>query len=208
MPPVDLALAQLAVDVQAHLQRQRVGHLVVGDEPGANRAGGVEGLAHRHRRRAKLPVTQREVVADHVAGDDLARIGRGDVAAALADHHAEFDFVVELVADARQMHFAVGRADARHLLVEPDLDVGHSDAGRLGLGHMLGVVHADGHELLRVRHGGQQLHLGQCDARRRSFRARAAALRDRRSARASCPARQRFDHPRLCRSRSCRGGCR
>ena len=129
-----------------------VAELVAGHDPWAERSVGVERLAHRHRRRAQLPVADGDVVGDRVAGDHLVGAVLRHVAAAGPDHDRKLALVVEQVRDARHVHVVVGTDHARDLLVEE-----HRELRRLhaGLGDVIGVVEADRQELAR-QHGSEQ----------------------------------------------------
>ena len=68
-------LPHLTVDPQLHAEIARVGHLVGGHDPRAERAEGVDRLAEREDARAHLAtldVARGEVVEDHVAADVVA----------------------------------------------------------------------------------------------------------------------------------------
>ena len=81
-----------------------VGHLVGRDQLGPDGREGVERLAGHPllARLVELPVAGRDVVADGVAADVLARILRGDVPPAPADDDHQLGLVVHLVADPGQ----------------------------------------------------------------------------------------------------------
>ncbi|MCY1167270.1 hypothetical protein D9M73_72300 [compost metagenome] len=154
-------LLDLAVDEHAQVQIVRVGYLVVRHDPRANGAGSVEGLAQRHGGRAFLPVAHRDIVADQVTGNHRAGIGGRHMAAALADDHAKFSFVVQVVRHPGHVHRVERAVDTRHLLVEPDLAVRHLDTELARFRGMLGVVHADGEELAGVGHRRFEAHISQ-----------------------------------------------
>ena len=76
MVEVDAGLLALAVDVEPHLQLLQVGDLVLGDEPGAERAERVVRLALGPLAEAlDLEIALGDVVADAVAGDMVQRVG-------------------------------------------------------------------------------------------------------------------------------------
>ena len=106
---------------------------------------------------AHLPVADRDVVGDRVAGDHLVRAVGGHVAAARADHDRELALVVEQVRDLGHVHVVVRADHAGDLLVEE-----HRELGRLhaALGDVVGVVEPDRQELARLD-GRQQTHLLQ-----------------------------------------------
>src|SRR5713226_505244 len=104
-------LAALAVDVEPHRQRLHVGDLVLGHEPGAERAEGVVRLALGPLAQAlDLKIALGDVVADGVAGDVVERVGLGDVFGAAADDDGDFAFPIELGRAARLFHRVVGAA--------------------------------------------------------------------------------------------------
>ena len=118
---------------------------------------GVEGLADRHRHRPHLPVADRDVVGDRVAGDHLLGALDGDVAAAGADHDRQLPLVVELVGDLRHVDVGAGADDAGRLLVEE-----HRHLGRLhaALGDVVGVVEGD-RQVLAGAGRAEQADLGE-----------------------------------------------
>ena len=90
-------LVAVAVDLEPHVEVLRVGDLVRGHQPGADRAEGVAALALVPLAAAlDLEVALGDVVDDAIAGDVVHRVGFGDVAGLLADDDAEFDFPVGL----------------------------------------------------------------------------------------------------------------
>src|SRR6266540_6924959 len=72
-------LHALAVDLERHAERLRVADLVGGDEPGADRARGVEALALVPLRGRHLEGALRDIVDDAVARDVAERGGLVDV---------------------------------------------------------------------------------------------------------------------------------
>ena len=166
LPDIVDELACIAVlpDLAVHhgLEAEMVGiaDLVRGDDPGTDRAMRVERLAHREGRRMALPVARRHVVDDGVAEDMVLRVGFAHALRRAADHDAQLDLIVELIADPGIDR--VERAgEAAGLLVEPELLGRRRLAETLRLLDMLGVVHADRQELARPFHRRQQLRLGE-----------------------------------------------
>ena len=161
-------LAQLVVDPGADRERVRIADLVRRHQPRAERAVGVEGLAHRHGRRAALPVAHRDVVADREARDDLVRAIARHVAAAAADHEGELALVVEPVRDARQVdrlrRGPITQVDC--LLKKIGASVGLV-AGGSRLGDVVGVVEADRQELRRAQDRRFEPHRREREAARR-----------------------------------------
>src|SRR4051812_19318784 len=81
------ALALLAVHVEPHVKRLDVLDLVLGDEPGPERAEGLAALALGPLAAAlDLELPLGDVVADAVAGDDVERVLLREIAGARADH--------------------------------------------------------------------------------------------------------------------------
>ena len=145
-------LAQLVVDPGLDLKRVRVAELVGGDDPRTERTVGIEGLAHRHRRRAQLPVADGDVVGDRVAGDHLVRAVLGNVATARADHDRQLALVVEQVRDAWHVDVRSRADHAGDLLVEEDRELRRLHAA---LRDMVGVVEPDRQVLARLDRGEQ-----------------------------------------------------
>ena len=86
------ALADLAVDPQLHGQRLGVRHLVLGHDPRADRAEGVDRLGegeHAGLHLAALDVAGRDVVEDGVPGDVVPGLVGPEELAGLADDDRE-----------------------------------------------------------------------------------------------------------------------
>src|SRR5438874_79134 len=121
----------------------------------------------------KLPVADREIVAVAEAGNVRHRIGGSDVAAALADHEAQFAFPIERLADFRQMHRRAGTRDARRHLREDD--GAFRDLG-VRLRRVVAVVQSDREHLSRMPHRRFESDIGQGYSRLLAGRAGAGAI--------------------------------
>ena len=110
------ALADAAVDPQFHRQRLGVGHLVLGHDPGADRAEGVDRLGEGEHAGLHLPaldVAGRNVVEDRVPGDVVPGLLRPEELAAAADDDGELELVVKLLGRPLGIDDGVIRADDR-----------------------------------------------------------------------------------------------
>ena len=125
----------------------RVAELVGGDEPGPERAVGVEGLAHRHGRRAQLPVAHGDVVGDRVAGDHLVRA----LVAARGGSACRSRRPARPRSRAGSRRAACGRRRPGPTTQVTCLlkNTGNSGASMPDLGDVVGVVEPDGQELAR-----------------------------------------------------------
>src|SRR6266478_1700738 len=84
--------------VQAALNAQPVGprrHGIGRHQPGAERPGGIEILAHRPLRRAQLKIANRRIVEQGVARNVIEGSVALDAASSPADHHGELRLIVE-----------------------------------------------------------------------------------------------------------------
>ena len=90
-------LQGVAVKDRADTEGIRIGDFVAGDEHGAERGKGVEGLAAAPLATAAvaLPVTSGNIVGAGVAEDVGEGVGAGDVFATLANDDGEFALVVD-----------------------------------------------------------------------------------------------------------------
>src|SRR5215831_11691737 len=125
------ALTLLAIDVEPHVQILRIPDLIPGDEPWPNRSEGLAALALVPLAAAALNLehTLGNVVAEKIAGDRVLRFVLREIARALADDDAEFDFPVELARLARRDRVVVRAANAARRLVENDRLFRHWHAG-------------------------------------------------------------------------------
>ena len=139
-------LAQLVVDVSPDREVVRIAELLGRDQPRPERAVRVERLAHRHGRRAHLPIAHGDVVGDRVAGDHLVSALERNVPTPRADHDRQLTLIVEQVRDARHVDAVVWTDHAGDLLVEEDRELRRLHAR---LGDVVGVVQPDGQELPR-----------------------------------------------------------
>ena len=149
-------LHDVAIQGAADGQGLRVGQFVARDDPGAGGPVRVEALSHHHGGRTGLPVADGDVVAAHVARHDLQRALAGHVAAAPADHEAEFGLEVDLVGYGGDLDSGAGADDACRLLGEPDLVLGR---GAARLADVVHVVEADREDLSWARNGGLEADL-------------------------------------------------
>src|SRR5579863_1086260 len=139
-------LPGFAVDGEPHVESLRIADLVLGDEPGPERAEGFAAftLAPLAAAARDLKITLRNVVGEAIAGDCLHRLGLGEVARAAADDDAELDFVVELGGFLRRHGVVVRPADAARRLVEDNRLFRNRHAG---FGGVVGIIQADGDEI-------------------------------------------------------------
>jgi hypothetical protein len=110
------ALPDLAVDPQLHRQRLGVGHLVLGYDPGTDRAEGVDGLGEGEHTGLHLPaldVTGGDVVEDRVPGDVVLGFVGAEELADLADDDGQLELVVELLGQALGVDDGVVGSDDR-----------------------------------------------------------------------------------------------
>src|SRR6056297_2945824 len=148
----------LAVDLQPHGQRLRVGDLVTGDEPGPDLAEIVAALALRPLAgMLDLEGAFGNIVRDRVAGDMGQRVRFRDVFRAGADHDGELHLPVGLLRPARHDDRVVRAADGAGRLHEDDRLGRHLHAG---LGGMVGIVEADADELAGAGHAGAKTGAG------------------------------------------------
>jgi hypothetical protein len=139
-------LQHLAVEHGLQAHHLAGGDLVAGDHPGAEAAGFVKVFAGRPLRGGHLPVQHRAVVVAAVTGDVVPGVFFLDAAAALANHHGDFGFVVQAVrlGGAHDVlavgHLRLAQADEDHRRL------GHCAAG---LAHMLAIVQAHAEDLAR-----------------------------------------------------------
>src|SRR6516162_9537297 len=161
------ALALLAVDVEPHVEALRIFDLVLGDQPGAERAEGLGAFALD-----PLPIALdlehalRHVVRQAIAGDDIQCLVFGQVAGALANDDGELDLPVELARLLWNDRVVVGPADAGRHLVEDDRLF---RSRRAGLRGVVGIVEADGDEIADAAHAGAQPHLAANERQLRSL---------------------------------------
>ena len=158
-------LPDIPVHPQLHGQVVGVRDLVLGDDPGADRAERVDGLAEREHPGLHLPaldVAGGDVVEDRVARDVIRGLVGAEELAGLADDDGQLELVVELVGQVLGVDDRVVRADDRvHVLEEHDAlvhRVGPVDLGQFLV--VLGEVPRGVEELLR-RDGGAQPHRGE-----------------------------------------------
>src|SRR5215472_5513328 len=154
-------LPRLAVDGEMHRQALRVLDLVLGDEPGAERA---ERLAALALGPLAGPLDLKNalgyVVGEAIAGDRVHRLLLGEIAGAGADHDAELDLVVELGRVPRDDRGVVRSADAGRRLVEDDRLLRNRHAG---LGRVVRVVQPDGDEVADMADAGADARLALDD---------------------------------------------
>src|SRR3546814_6248531 len=81
----------------------------------------VKGFPHGKGRGVELPVAGRDIVGDEIAKDMCMGVGGGHMLGRLADDHAQFGFIVDLVRDVGLDDAVIGARDRRCLLVEPEL---------------------------------------------------------------------------------------
>ena len=137
-------LVAVTVDFEPHAEVLGVGDFVGGDEPWADGAEGVCGLALDPLAGAfELEGALGEVVDDAVAGDVGEGVGLGDVAGFLADDDAQFDFPIGLEGAAGEDDIVIGAADGGGGLHEEE---GFGGDCHAGLGGVIGVVEADAEE--------------------------------------------------------------
>lgn len=139
-------LLELAVDPEPQAQRLRVGHLVGGDEPGAERVEGLAVLALVPGAAAlDLELALGHVVGDRVPGDVREGLLVGlQVAGGAADDDRELHLPVGLHRAARDEHGVVRADDGVGGLEEDDRLGG---GGLAGLGGVPVVVQPDAHDL-------------------------------------------------------------
>src|SRR3981081_4583878 len=139
------ALALLAIDVEPHVEALRVLDLILGDQPGAERPERLAALALDPLSGAlDLEHALRHVVGEAVSGDHVQRLLLRQVARALTDDDAEFDFPVELGRALRNDRVVVRPADAGAYLVEDDRLLRNRHAG---LGGVVGIIEPDGDQV-------------------------------------------------------------
>ena len=104
-------LHPLAIDVEPHVERLRIGDLVARHQPRPERGEAVAALALVPGAAAlELIVALRHVVADEVAGDVGERVMHRDVAGGAADDHGELDLPIGLFRAARDAMTSSGPA--------------------------------------------------------------------------------------------------
>ena len=115
----------------SHMSRLRVPDLVLGDEPGAERAERLAALAlvPLAARALDLEGAFGNVVGEAIAGDGVHRLVLGEIARAAADDDAKLDFVIELGRLLRHHRVVVRAADGGRRLVEDDRLLRHRHAG-------------------------------------------------------------------------------
>src|SRR5262249_42434091 len=139
------ALALLAIDVEPHVEALRILDLVLGDEPGAQRAEGLAAFAFGPLAGTldlKHPLG--DVVGEAIAGDDIERSFFAQIARAAADDDAELDLPVELRGILWDDGVVVRPADAGRRLIEDDRLFRDRHAG---FGGVVGIVQPDGDEI-------------------------------------------------------------
>src|ERR1700710_721902 len=88
-------LPALAVEVEPHIERLYIAHLIGGDEPGAGGPEGIGALALvPGAATLDLPLALRDVIDDAEARDVLQGLGLRHMLALAADDDAEFDFPI------------------------------------------------------------------------------------------------------------------
>ncbi len=144
----------LAIDREPHVERLRVGNLVLRHQPGADRAEGVGGLALGPlSRMLELEGALGDIVHDAVAGDIIQRLGFRDVFRGLADDDAELDFPIGLLRAARDQHIVIRTANGRRGLHEDDR---LRRNGHAAFGSVVGIVEADADELAGAGNAGAE----------------------------------------------------
>ena len=136
----------------------RIADFVGRDDPGTEWRMRVEGFAEHVLRRAELPVAHADVVARAIAEDDARRVLLRHVTAALADDDDELGLVIDLRGSLGQLDRIEGTVDGIDELGKPHLVLGRLSAR---FGDVVGIIEADGKDLLRLRNRRQQMHA--CD---------------------------------------------
>src|SRR4029078_4844281 len=98
------------------------------------------------------------VVREEIAADRVLHLVLGEIACTLADDDAKLDLVVELAGLARRDRVVVWPANAARDLVEDDRLFRNWHAG---FRRMVGIVEADGDEVLHVADAGAKARLGR-----------------------------------------------
>ena len=105
----------------------------------------------------ELPVARGHVVCDKIA-EDMFWCGFGsNVLRGLADHHTEFDLVIELLCNA-WLYVFEWTCQARGLFVKPELLAWGANAGPRGFLEVSLVIHTNGQILSRLLDRRKQPH--------------------------------------------------
>ena len=138
-------LHAFAIHIQCHIKRLRVGYLVCGDKPRANRPKRVAGFALgplAGQFCLKMPLGH--VIRNAIAGYIIQCGVNTDIFAAFANDHAKLYLPVAMLRMARQHHRVVRTDNRRIGFHEQDRMFGNSHAG---LGRMIGIIQPDAQEL-------------------------------------------------------------
>src|SRR3954454_4983228 len=158
-------LPRLSVDAQLHLQVVRIWDLVGCDDPGPQRAEGVDRLAEAEdagAHLAALDVARGDVVEDDVPADVVLGLLGREPLPRFSQHHGELELVVELLRQVLGIHHGLLRAHDRVDVLE-EVDPGRNPVRPVNVARLLLVlaeVTGGVEELLRAD-GRTQPSLGQ-----------------------------------------------
>jgi hypothetical protein len=150
--PGAAVLIALPVHLQPQAQVLRVGHLVLGDQPGPDGAEGVAALALVPKPPAlELELPLRDVVDHAIPGHVFQGFLEGDVPGPPADDHAQLHLPVGLARATGDHQVVIGPRDGAGGLEEDHRLRGDGRSGFLGV---VTVVEADADELAHAAEAG------------------------------------------------------